>query len=126
MRSVGKQKKQGNKFTSPFLLIVLSFLFLIILGSLLFIMPFATKVRGGVPFLEALFLSTSAVTISGLLPTSDTVLSLTTFGIVVLVLLIQIGGLGVVTIGVFVLSLLGGKLGVSDKVLLKESFNSPL
>ncbi len=124
MTSFLSRKNKTKKGVSPFVLIVFSFLLLIILGALLFLLPFATKTRDGVPFLDAFFLATSAVTISGLVPTTDIVSTLSTFGVIVLMLLVQIGGLGVVTIGVFVLSLLGGKLGVSDKVLLKENFNS--
>lgn len=109
------------KSRSPYLYIFLGFLGFILAGCGLLCLPFATT--DGISFIDALFVSTSAVCITGLSPV---VLSttFTAFGKVVICLLIQLGGLGFVTVAMFVFSLLGFKLGISDKFLVQETLGS--
>ncbi len=87
-----------GKKTSPPMLLASSFLFLIAIGSLLLMLPRSSD--GTLEYIDALFLSTSAVCVTGLSPI-DISETLTTTGQVVLLILIQIGGLGVMTITSF-------------------------
>lgn len=123
MRSffMNKYFARSIKSRSPYLYIFLGFLGLILAGCGLLCLPFATT--NGISFIDALFVSTSAVCITGLSPV---VLSttFTAFGKVVIALLIQLGGLGFVTVAMFIFSLLGIKLGISDKFLIQETLGS--
>lgn len=111
------------KKISPYIIIVLSFLSIIFVGGILLILPISKQAQGHLSFVDALFVSTSAVTITGLSPVTDLSVLLSPFGKVVLGILIQIGGLSVITISVFVMYLIGAKIGLSNRILIKESFN---
>lgn len=111
------------KKISPYIIIVLSFLSIILIGGILLILPISKQAQGHLSFVDALFVSTSAVTITGLSPVADLSVLLSPFGKVVLGILIQIGGLSVITISVFVMYLIGAKIGLSNRILIKESFN---
>lgn len=108
---------------SPYVIIVLSFLSIILMGAILLILPVSKADGGHLSFVDALFVSTSAVTVTGLSPVGNISLLLSPFGKVVLGSLIQIGGLSVVTISVFLMYLIGAKIGLSNRILIKESFN---
>ena len=82
---------KNNK--SPFRIIIFGFLLVILAGSFLLMLPIATKDRIVTPFLDALFTSTSAVCVTGLI-IHDTATYWSGFGQLVIILLIQIGGLG--------------------------------
>ncbi len=110
------------KQKSPYLIIVLSFVLLILIGTILLYLPISQN-NNDISFLDAYFLSTSAVTITGLSPLSNLSESLTLFGKIVLILLVQLGGLSIITISVFVMLLLGLKIGIKDRFLIKESLN---
>ncbi len=90
----------------PSTLILLSFLFLIVLGTLLLLLPKAT-VSGSFPFMDALFTATSAVCVSGLIVV-DTATYFTPLGHTILMLLIQVGGLGIMTLTTFFAFVMGG------------------
>ena len=96
----------------PYLYIAFGFFALILAGSLLLILPVSTK--QGISYVDAFFVSVSAVCITGLSPV---VLesTFTVFGKAVVLLLIQLGGLGFVTVAVSVFSMLGFRLGLSEK-----------
>lgn len=111
------------KKISPYLIIVVSFLSLILLGSVLLYLPISKTGEGSLSFIDAFFTATSAVTITGLSPVSDLSVTLTLFGKIVLTFLIQIGGLSVVTFSVFVMYLIGAHIGINNRILIKEAFN---
>ena len=92
--SYGLIKVVGRR-TNPSLLLSASFLFFIIMGSLLLMLPRCT-VTEGMNYIDALFVSTSAVCITGL-TTVDVAQMFTPFGILILSVLLQIGALGVMT-----------------------------
>lgn len=97
--------------------------FLIILsGTLLLMLPCAAKSGEITPFTAALFTSTSATCVTGLI-VADTFTQWTLFGQLVILTLIQIGGLGFITIGVTVSMLLRRKIGLKERGLIRESFN---
>ena len=110
-----------RKKLSPYLVILLGFLGVIAIGTGLLLLPFST--RGGISFVDALFLSASSVCITGL-STVNVAETFTGFGQAVICVLIQVGGLGFVTIGMTVISIFGGKAGLSGKRLISETLGS--
>lgn len=115
-------KKKKN--FSPFLTIILSFLIVIWTGTILLLMPFATKSGlPGLTFIEAFFTSTSAVCVTGLTVVPDVGATLSLYGQIVLACLIEIGGLGFITITLFVFIILGMKIGIKNRFLMKEALN---
>ena len=92
-------RKPHRHFTS-FQVIILGFFSVILLGSLLLMLPFATRDDGhGASFADGLFTATSAVCVTGLI-VHDTATYWSEFGQAIILTLIQIGGMGVVTIAV--------------------------
>ena len=118
-----KNEHVKKRRISPYLIIVSSFLLIILMGSLLLLLPISKKEGEVLKFIDAFFISTSAVTITGLSPLSNLAAILSPFGKVVVAILIQIGGLSVVTLSVFVMYLIGAKIGITNRILIKESFN---
>lgn len=85
-------------------------------------LPIATAPGHRLSLMDALFEATSAVCVTGLVVT-DTATTFTVFGEVVLMLLIQIGGLGFMTFGILVALLLGKRIGLSERLLVQSSLN---
>lgn len=103
-------------------LIAGGFFLIILIGSLFLMFPFATRTGESTSFLTALFTATSATCVTGLIVV-DTFSHWTLFGQLVILTLIQIGGLGFITIGVTVSMLLRKKIGLKERGLIQESFN---
>lgn len=103
-------------------IIMLSFLGMILLGSLLLSLPVSAADGVPVPYLDALFTATTATCVTGLvtLPTFST---WSIFGQIIILLLIQIGGLGVITIISAFMILLQKRMGIGDRLLLQDAFN---
>ena len=103
-------------------IIMLSFLGMILLGSFLLSLPVSAADGVSVPYLDALFTATTATCVTGLvtLPTFST---WSVFGQVIILLLIQIGGLGVITIISAFMILLQKRMGIGDRLLLQDAFN---
>lgn len=97
---------------------------MILLGTLLLMLPISTQGKGGAPFLDALFTATSATCVTGLV-VHDTATYWSTFGHVVILALIQIGGMGVITIAVLVAKLSGKHIGLMQRSLMQESISAP-
>jgi trk system potassium uptake protein TrkH len=108
---------------SPLAIILLSFLGIIALGSILLKLPFTTVADGSLSWVDSIFLSASAVCVTGLSTIANIGETFSLYGKIVLALLIQIGGLGIVTIAIYVLILLGIKIGVTERYLVKEALN---
>ena len=85
-----------NRHMSSFQIIILSFLSVILLGTILLMLPAATRQPGSASFSDAAFTATSAVCVTGLVM-HDTATYWSFFGQLVILLLIQVGGMGVVT-----------------------------
>jgi potassium uptake TrkH family protein len=102
----------------PAKIFLLSFLLLIIFGTGLLLLPKAT-VNGKIPLIDALFTSTSAVCVTGLIVV-DTATYFTRFGQLVILGLIQIGGLGVMTLTTFIALFFAGGLGIKERVLISD------
>jgi trk system potassium uptake protein TrkH len=106
--------------SSPSKALVLGFAVLILIGAGLLMLP-ASSVQG-ISFIDALFTSTSAVCVTGLI-VKNTPDDFTFFGQMVLLCLIQIGGLGYMSMATLMALLLGRRIGISERLLLKESLN---
>lgn len=100
----------------------ISFALLILAGTGLLMLPISSK-TGGASFIDALFTATSAGCITGLVP-FDTFTNWSVFGQIVIITLIQIGGLGFVTILSGVVRMLGMKMSLRQRMMLKESIGS--
>ena len=103
-------------------LIALGFFLLIMCGALLLMLPISSRDGTWTPFMTALFTATSASCVTGLILV-DTYTHWSTFGQIVLICLIQIGGLGFITIGTAVSLILRRKIGLKQRGWIKESFN---
>ncbi|WP_310442499.1 TrkH family potassium uptake protein [Sulfurimonas sp.] len=103
-------------------MIFMSFVILIGIGAFLLMLPFAHN--GELSVIDALFTATSAVCVTGLI-VKDTPVDFTGFGHVVILSLIQIGGLGYMTAVTFLAIMRRKKLGYRDRLILKESLNYP-
>lgn len=103
-------------------IILLSFLLLILVGSGLLALPISAADGVAVPYIDALFTATTATCVTGLV-TLPTVTTWSVFGQAVLLVLIQVGGLGVITVMSFLLVLTHRKLKLSDHLLLQDAFN---
>ncbi|SFP83729.1 trk system potassium uptake protein TrkH [Oscillibacter sp. PC13] len=113
-----------NERITPAQVIILGFLFLILGGSLLLTLPFAANGPGGAPFFDALFTATSATCVTGLV-IHDTALYWSPFGQMIILLLIQIGGMGVVTMAVAIFMFSGRKIGLKQRWVMQESISAP-
>ena len=103
-------------------IILLSFLVTILLGSVLLMLPISAADGVAVPYLDALFTATTSTCVTGLV-TLPTASAWSTFGQAVILVLIQIGGLGIITIMSGLMLLLNRKLGISDRLLIQDAFN---
>ncbi|MBE6728336.1 MAG: potassium transporter KtrB [Ruminococcaceae bacterium] len=114
------KKPRFKLSTSQFIL--LGFLLVILLGSVLLSLPISSANGKSVPYIDALFTATTATCVTGLV-TVTTVSTWSVFGQIVILLLIQIGGLGVVTVLSGFMILLQRKIGLADRMLIQDSFN---
>ena len=104
--------------------ICIGFLALIVLGTLLLMMPFATETGTWNNFIVALFTSTSAVCVTGL-AVVDTGSDFSFWGQLTILFLIQVGGLGYMMTTTFLILLLGRKFDLRQKFAIQESFDRP-
>jgi len=112
-----------KKFTlSTTQIILLSFLVTILIGSGLLALPISSASGEAVPYLDALFTATTSTCVTGLV-TLPTVSTWSFFGQIVILLLIQIGGLGIITIMSGLMLLLNRKMGIGDRLLIQDAFN---
>ena len=109
---------------TPAQIIILGFLFLIAVGTVLLMLPVSTSGPGGASFLDALFTATSATCVTGLV-VQDTALYWSPFGQAVLLVLIQIGGMGVVTMAVAIFIFAGRHISLKQRWVMQESISAP-
>lgn len=115
--------KSKVKKITPIGILFLGFLTLILIGSGLLVLPFASKSGESIKYIDALFVSTSATCVTGLTP-FNTFETFTVFGQIVILLLIQIGGLGFMTLISLLLLWIKKELGVYSKTILVQSAGS--
>jgi trk system potassium uptake protein TrkH len=115
-------KKKFKLKLSTTQVIMLSFLLAILIGSLLLFLPISSKSGKSVSYLDALFTATTATCVTGLV-TLPTVTTWSVFGQIVILVLIQIGGLGIITVMSGFAILLHRKFGLKDSQLISDAFN---
>lgn len=117
-----RNKTGKSFFTSP-RIILTGFAAIILIGAILLALPVSSTHGTSIGFLDALFTATSAVCVTGLV-VLDTGTNFTLFGQIVIMILIQIGGLGFMTFGVLVAIVLGKKISLKERLLIQQSTNS--
>lgn len=103
-------------------IIMLSFFIAVLAGSMLLALPISSASGVAVPYIDALFTATTSICVTGLV-TLPTVSTWSVFGQTVILLLIQIGGLGVITIMSGIMISLHRKIGMKDRMLIQDAFN---
>ena len=103
-------------------IILFSFFIAVLLGAVLLSLPISSATEEWTPFVDALFTSTTATCVTGLVVV-PTFSAWSTFGHIVILFLIQIGGLGVITVVSILAMMFHRKMGLSDRLLLQDAFN---
>ena len=116
----GEKREKRRESLTQTQFIAFGFFVLIMTGALLLTLPFASRDGRSMNFLGALFTATSASCVTGLV-VADTWSQWSLFGQLVIITLIQIGGLGFITIGVYVSILLRRRIGLKERGLMQES-----
>lgn len=116
-------KRRRRKQLSQTQTIALGFLIMILTGTLLLMLPISSRSGEFTPFWDALFTAVSASCVTGLVVV-DTYLHWNLFGQLVILTMIQIGGLGFMTIGIFLSILLRRRIGLRERGLMQESVNT--
>ena len=119
MKHDGQGAKLGMSTTR---VVVLGFAFVILMGALLLTLRIASATGVSVGFFDALFTSTSCVCVTGLVVV-DTGTAFSTFGHVVIILLIQIGGLGFMSVAMLYFMVLGKRVTLGTRLVIQESLN---
>ena len=112
-----------RKLTS-FQILIIGFFCVIIFGTFLLMLPFSSRSGLATPFFEALFTSTSAVCVTGLI-IHDTATYWSVFGQIVILLLIQIGGMGVITVAASFAMISGRKISLMQRSTMQEAISAP-
>ena len=120
-RGAGTVTKRGFKLSTTHI-IMLSFMLAILVGSVLLVLPISSADGYAVPYIDALFTATTSVCVTGLV-TVPTVSTWSGFGQVVILILIQIGGLGIITVLSGLMISLHRKIGIGDSMLIQDAFN---
>ena len=115
-----KKKKRWKLSTTQ--IIMLGFVVVILAGSVLLALPISSATGKSVPYIDALFTATTATCVTGLV-TVSTASTWSTFGHIVILILIQIGGLGVITIMCAFMMIMNRKIGIADRMLIQDAFN---
>lgn len=118
------EKMQRLRHISSSQVILLGFLLMILCGAILLMLPISSHSGHATNFLDALFTATSATCVTGLI-VFDTATYWSPFGQVVILALIQIGGMGVVTVALLVNMLRGQKIGLRQRFIMQESIGAP-
>lgn len=114
--------RMKRKFTS-FQIIILGFVGVILLGALILMLPIASSSNSVTPFLKTLFTATSAVCVTGLVVV-DTASHWSAFGQAVILILIQIGGMGVITVATFLAVVSGKKISLAQRQTIQNSISA--
>ncbi len=103
-------------------ILVSGYFVIIVTGTLLLMLPAATTQAGNMSFLNALFTATSATCVTGLIVV-NTASAFTVFGQIVIMVLIQIGGLGIMTMSTLVAFIIGKKITLKERLIIQEDLN---
>lgn len=114
------QKKIWN---SPYIAMIFGFLVVILIGTALLMLPISSSSGNGTDFTTALFTATSATCVTGLVLV-DTGAYFSAFGHNVILMLIQIGGIGIVALAVMAIRIRRGKIGIRERMYMQEVYNT--
>ncbi len=103
--------------------LALGFLLVILLGAALLRLPIASRDRVPIPWIDAIFTASSATCVTGLV-VYDTYTQFTLFGQTVIILLIQVGGLGFMTVATMFSMFMGRRIGLMERGIMKESIGT--
>ena len=117
-----KRSERKKAKLSSLQIIALGFFIIILVGTFLLMLPFSTQVPGGASFGDALFTATSATCVTGLV-VQDTGTYWSVFGQIVIIAMIQVGGLGFMTIATLFMLLLRRRLGLRQREVVVESIS---
>lgn len=117
-----KRRSFGKKLSS-FQIIIIGFLAVIFIGAFLLSLPVSARAGRWSSFSDALFTSASAVCVTGLV-VRDTAVYWSVFGQAVILVLIQTGGLGIITVAAFIATLSGRKISLLERSILQESLSA--
>lgn len=108
----------------PYIYIIITFICVILVGTIALALPISSSTGKSFGLVDSLFMATSAVCVTGLSVMENGLSAdMSVFGKIVMVLLMEIGGLSFITIAVFFFTIIGAKIGVSNRYLLRESLN---
>ncbi|MCR5727741.1 MAG: Trk family potassium uptake protein [Lachnospiraceae bacterium] len=119
-----KKSNGSRRHITSFQVIIVSFFCLILFGTLLLMLPISSAVGKMTSFSDAVFTAVSATCVTGLVVV-DTATYWSLFGQMIILLLIQIGGMGVITIGLAIISASGKKIGLWQRSTMQESISAP-
>lgn len=119
-----KKKRKPKIRLNSFQIIALGFLVVILVGALLLMLPISSQTREVTPFIDAAFSATTAVCVTGLV-VRDTGTYWSLFGQFIILLLIQIGGLGVITVAGAFMLISGKKIGLHQRSTLQDAVSAP-
>lgn len=122
MASIIKKREKKAGALSPAQIVVVGFAVTILVGAMLLNLPFASKSGQSVGFINALFTATSATCVTGLVVV-DTGTYWTNFGKVIIIGLIQVGGLGFMSMATLFSMLIGKKISLRERLIIQESLN---
>ncbi|WP_202080274.1 TrkH family potassium uptake protein [Caldalkalibacillus salinus] len=111
-----------NQFLTPFRIIILSYFILILISSILLYLPFSQQPGAALSFSEAFFTAASAISVTGLIVV-NTPETFSPIGIIILSVIIQLGGIGIMTLGTFVWMIMGKKIVLSQRMLIMVDQN---
>ncbi len=120
----GFLKRLDSNSTKSFRIIILSFLIMILTGAMLLMLPIASRDRTVTSFADTLFTAVSATCVTGLI-VQDTATHWSAFGQAVIITLIQVGGMGVITIGLTIVRASGKRIGMWQRSTMQESISAP-
>lgn len=119
----GRGNKQGLFNLRPIQILALGMLGFIALGTILLMLPISSSTREVTSFINALFTATSAACVTGL-TVVDTGTHWSLFGEIVIILLVQIGGIGFMTFSTLIVVLLGKKVSLKERLIVMEAYNA--
>src|SRR5690625_5109036 len=120
--SMNESVSRRNNMSPPQIIIII-FILLITVGSVLLALPASSADGESIGWLDALFTATSAVCVNGL-TVVDTGSTFSSLGQMIIMILIQIGGLGFMTLGVMVAIILGKRIGLKQRLILQQTTQS--
>ncbi len=114
--------KFNRSSLTPAQFLVIGYLTVIMTGAFLLMLPIATTNSSGLRFIDAIFTATSATCVTGLIVV-NTATAFTLFGQIVILIMIQVGGLGIMSMSTMIAFVLGKKISLKERLIIQEDLN---